>query len=209
MQEAKYCEMLVGIDEAGRGPLAGPVAVAAVAFRGSPESQKAIYAIFRKIKDSKKLSREKRERWFQKMVGARERGHIDFAVSLVGPEVIDQTSIVYAIDIAISRILKRLALPPEKTSILLDGSLRAPNIYKRQETIIKGDEKRKIIAMASVIAKVSRDQKMIRYAKEFEQYGFDSHKGYGTRAHYAAIRKYGLCKIHRRTFLTDRDGQWR
>ena len=209
MQEAKYCEMLVGIDEAGRGPLAGPVAVAAVAFRGTPESQKAVRATFRKIKDSKKLSREKRERWFQKMVGARERGHIDFAVSLVGPEVIDQTSIVYAINIAISRILKRLALPPEKTSILLDGSLHAPNIYRHQETIVKGDEKRKIIAMASVVAKVSRDQKMIRYAKEFEQYGFDSHKGYGTRAHYAAIRKYGLCKIHRRTFLTDRDGQWR
>ena len=209
MQETGYCEMLVGIDEAGRGPLAGPVAVAAVAFRGAPESQKAVYAIFRKIKDSKKLSRKKRERWFQKMVGARERGHIDFAVSLVGPEVIDQTSIVQAIDIAIGRILKRLALAPEKTSILLDGSLHAPNIYEHQETIIKGDEKRKIIAMASVIAKVSRDQKMIRHAKEFEHYGFDSHKGYGTRAHYAAIRKYGLCKIHRRTFLTDRDKQWR
>ena len=184
---------LVGIDEAGRGPLAGPVSVAAVVSirRGGFNN---------KIRDSKKLSEPKREEWFKWLKEKQKKGELKFAVSLVGEKIIDEQGIVPAVRIGIKRCLNRLKLNPAQCRVLLDGSLKAPKIYQDQETIIRGDETVSIIALASIAAKVTRDRKMVRLSKRFPNYQFSIHKGYGTRAHYAALRRHGLSPLHRRSF---------
>lgn len=202
LDDSSKSTSIIGIDEAGRGPLAGPVAVAAVCVSPDARAHKKVYKIFRKIRDSKKLSAYKREKWFKKIKETREHGLIDYAVSFVGPIVIDRKNITYAISTALKRSLKKISADPHKNKILLDGGLKAPKKYIYQKTIIKGDEKERMIAVASIVAKVTRDRKMVRYAKRFEGYNFEKHKGYGTQEHYHAIDKHGLCKIHRRSFLT-------
>ena len=198
MPKKKY-KYLVGIDEAGRGPLAGPVAVAAV--KVPRKKAKQVSSILVKFNDSKKLTHLKREWWFKKIKEMQTQGMIDFTVSFSSARTIDGRGIVYGIQSALKRSLRRLCVDPDETYILLDGSLSAPHVYMYQETIIKGDEKEKIIAVASIIAKVLRDRRMITYERKFQNYGFEQHKGYGTRAHYRAIAKCGLCEIHRRSFV--------
>lgn len=192
---------LVGVDEVGRGPLAGPVAVGVLVLK---ESQKRFRLFYKKgetfLRDSKKLSEKQREEWF-KIIGAeRERGALDFSVSFISHTLIDKRGLAWALRIATARSLARLAISTD-SEIFLDGGLRAPSYFKNQQTIIKGDEKIPAIALASVVAKVLRDRLMIRLAKQYPQYGFGRHKGYGTAAHYDTIKKHGLCPIHRRSFL--------
>lgn len=187
---------IVGIDEAGRGPLAGPVAVGAVKI-----SEKFDKRFFKGIKDSKQLTLEERELWFALAHEARKKGELNFAVALVSQTVIDRHGIAYAIRLGIKRVLEKLEVPESDSQIFLDGALKAPAAYKHQLTVIKGDEKIPIISLASVCAKVTRDRRMVRLSEKYPQYEFEMHKGYGTRIHREAILKYGVSDIHRLSFL--------
>ncbi len=188
---------VIGIDEVGRGPLAGPVCVAAVAIE--KRFYKSTLKKFKGLKDSKKTSENLREECFKKIDGLSKS--ILYSVSLVGNGVIDKKGIVWAIETALSRSLHKLSLQPMKCEVLLDGSLKAPIEFKNQKTIIRGDEKEKIIAMASIVAKVCRDNYMKRQSKIFPLYEFEKHKGYGTKKHIEKIKKYGVSDIHRLSFL--------
>jgi ribonuclease HII len=215
----KY-KYIIGIDEAGRGPIAGPVAVGAVLF------EKNEYKKFKKdvcgkrsvlkeersdgersvleeqthtiLKDSKKLSEKKREKWFEKI---KENKNIRYIVRFTNAEQIDKFGIVKAINNALKRALIKLKVNPKQCLVLLDGGLMAPREFKNQKTIIKGDEKEPIISLASIVAKVSRDRYIVKLSEKYPEYGFDRHKGYGTKVHYEKLGKYGLCNIHRRSFL--------
>jgi len=198
----KQSRFLIGIDEAGRGPLAGPVAVGAFAVK-TP----AALRLFRGVKDSKQLSPKQREEWFGRILQAATDGDAFYAVAFARPETIDDRGLTYAIYSALNRALRRLerqvpsGAPIRDGRILLDGSLYASDRYLDQTTIIDGDAKEPIIALASICAKVLRDRRMKKLAREYPGYGFEIHKGYGTRAHYSAIRKRGLTPAHRRSFL--------
>ncbi|MBP9856171.1 MAG: ribonuclease HII [Candidatus Pacebacteria bacterium] len=189
---------LVGIDEAGRGPLAGPVSVGVVV---APSAFKTAFKKYA-VKDSKKLSEKDREQWYKWLNKERREGKLNFATALVSNQIIDKQGIVPAVRLGIKRCLTRLNLEPEECEVLLDGSLKAPLIFKQQKTIIKGDETEPIIALASIAAKVRRDRYMCRLAPKYPKYNFEIHKGYGTKAHYAALKKHGLSTIHRLSFLT-------
>lgn len=187
-------KFFIGVDEVGRGPLAGPVAV------GVAMATRATIKKFKKIKESKQLSRAQREEWYAK-IATKESG-ITFAVSFVSAGAIDKQGISPSIRKAVFRGLKKLSCDPKKSRVLLDGGLKAPAEYVDQETIIKGDAKESIIAIASVVAKVERDRLMMRMHKKYPTYGFDRHVGYGTATHIRAIKKYGMTPIHRKTFCS-------
>ncbi len=188
-EEKYYAEgvtLVGGTDEAGRGPLAGPVAAAAVVLpRG---------VVIEGIDDSKKLTPKKREELF---IEIREKA-ADFSVAMVSPAEIDEMNILQATLEAMRRAFFGLRAAPEA---LLVDALRIPGIGVRQESIIKGDSKSVSIAAASVLAKVTRDAYMTEAAELYPEYGFHKHKGYGSPEHIAAIKKYGLCPIHRRSFV--------
>jgi ribonuclease HII len=202
---AKKLRYLVGIDEVGRGPIAGPVAVGAMCV--DMEHAKATLSraefreLFSGIKDSKKLSPKKREEWFAKICLAQKVGTLDFAVTFVSAKEIDINGLAIAIKKALQRSLKKVAPDPANTQVLLDGSLYAPAEYKNQKTIIKGDLKEPVIGFASIVAKVMRDRQMLAYAKKYPQYDFEIHKGYGTKKHYEKMKKYGISPLHRKSFL--------
>ena len=186
---------IVGVDEAGRGPLAGPITLACVLC---PKNYARRF--LRGIKDSKRLTLTAREEWLQKI-----KNHPKFFCFSVssGPAVIDREGLSKTVKRAIARLLRKAEIKGQTSfQVLLDGSLFAPQKY-RQKTIIKGDEKVPVIAAASIVAKVSRDRKMARLARLFPQYAFEAHKGYGTRLHYKMLKKHGPCAIHRQTFLRD------
>lgn len=187
---------LIGIDEAGRGPLAGPVSVAAVAVKKNSPVLKFI----RKVKDSKQLSEKQREEWYAKIKIWEKKGFLKKAVSMAGAKTIDRKGIVYAVRLSLRRSITRLKISPLKSEVLLDGSLYAPKEFAKQKTIIGGDEKIPLIALASIVAKVSRDRRMVRLPKRYKKYGFEEHKGYGSALHIKMIRRYGLSDIHRRSF---------
>ncbi len=194
MRAQKY---IVGVDEVGRGPLAGPVSVAAFGI-----AQSAHDTFFAGgLKNSKALSPLARSKLSKKFHRARKNGEVQFAVSSVSQRTIDEKGIVFAIHLAIARALKKLSMYPDQSLVLLDGGIRAPREFIFQQTIIKGDEKHPTIAAASIVAKVHRDSLMIRLAKKYPEYGFERHKGYGTRKHYAQLSKHGPCEIHRKTYL--------
>ncbi len=186
---------LLGVDEAGRGPLAGPVAVGAILV---PEGFD-VELEFPGVRDSKKLTEKKREELFVLLERRVEQGDMRFAVEYEDASVIDEAGIVTAVQRALDRVVGKLAPDPANVLIKLDGSLRAPAVYA-QETIIHGDALVPIISLASVAAKVTRDRLMLELAKDFPEYGFDAHKGYGTKAHYEALAEHGLCAVHRRSF---------
>jgi ribonuclease HII len=189
MSKGRKKYTIVGIDEAGRGPLAGPIAVAGVAAKNKNSK------FLKGIKDSKKLSAKKREEW-EKVLSASRR--IECQSVLVSAKIIDKIGITKATKLAVARVLKKFSKNPDM--VLLDGSLFAPNHYK-QKTIIKGDEKIPLIAAASIIAKVRRDRFMLHLHKKFPCYCFNQHKGYGTKLHYKKLKKHGLSSFHRRSFL--------
>lgn len=189
---------LVGIDEAGRGPLAGPVAVGVVAV---PQGYR-IKKHFPGVADSKKLSPKKREALFALLQAAANKREVFFVVEFSSAACIDRIGITRAITRVLNRGLAKLAaaLPEHTLEVFLDGSLYAPQQYT-QKTIIRGDATEPVVSLASIAAKVSRDRYMVRAARRFPEYQFEVHKGYGTKAHYAALSRQGPSTLHRETFL--------
>lgn len=185
----------MGIDEAGRGPLAGPVAVGVVMVPARFD-----FALFDGVRDSKQMSELGREIMFERLRMLGEQAGVRYSVQFSSPLYIDTHGIVPAVRRAIARGLRALEVEPEEAQILLDGALRAPARFVRQTTIVRGDQTEPIISMASVAAKVRRDRLMRRLALRYPEYGFDIHKGYGTKKHYKALAEHGLCDIHRKSF---------
>lgn len=177
---------ICGIDEAGRGPLAGPVCAAAVIL---PEGLE-----IPGLNDSKKLTDKKRRELFPII----EEQTLAYGIGWASQEEIDDINILQATFLAMSRAVEQLNIRPDLA--LVDGN-RAPTLDLPVETVVKGDSLSASIAAASVLAKVSRDDVMLRMAEEYPGYGFEVHKGYGTKAHYEALRTFGPSPIHRRTFL--------
>lgn len=191
-------DYIIGIDEAGRGPLAGPVSVGICIAPHDFD-----FTIFKNLKDSKKLSEKRRVEILAQMKELQNTKTINFSVALVSNKMIDDKGIAFAITSAIKALLNKINIEPHKVKILLDGGLRAPDEYIYQETIIKGDEKEPVISLASIAAKVTRDLHMIKLANDYPEYGFEIHKGYGTAKHREAIKKHGQSIVHRRTFCGD------
>ncbi|OHA50760.1 MAG: hypothetical protein A3A97_01560 [Candidatus Terrybacteria bacterium RIFCSPLOWO2_01_FULL_40_23] len=192
---------VVGIDEVGRGPLAGPITVAAFGMPANIfDRQKTL---LKGIRDSKRLSAKQRERWYLTLA---KNGAFTWATASVDQKIIDKKGIAVAARLAVALVIKRLTNKYKKhvqikfEMIYLDGSLYAPDNFN-QKTVIKGDEKIPIISAASIMAKVTRDRLMVKYSLMWPKYGFDRHKGYGTRAHYSVIKKFGLLRIHRKSFI--------
>ena len=192
----------IGIDEVGRGPLAGPVGVGVVLVPADFD-----WVLIEGVNDSKKLTSDKREVIFRLAKRLKKAGKLDYVVSSVSASVIDKIGIVPAINLAMSRGIKKITanfpeLKPKKVIIKLDGGLKAPKEYLHQETIIKGDSKEKSIGLASIVAKVTRDKYMEKLAKkpEFSAYIFEKHKGYGTKLHRKVISEKGLSSQHRVSF---------
>ena len=186
--ERQYRERgtLCGIDEVGRGPLAGPVVAGAVIL---PEDCEILY-----LNDSKKLSEKKRELLYDEIM---EKA-IAVGIGAVSPERIDEINILQATYEAMRIAISRLSVRPD---LLLNDAVTIPQVDIPQVPIIKGDAKSVSIAAASIIAKVTRDRLMREYDELMPEYGFASHKGYGSKAHIAAIQKYGPSPIHRKTFI--------
>jgi ribonuclease HII len=231
MKDVKTTKYLIGIDEVGRGPIAGPVAVCSFLLKDEKILENQKEKNLPKLKDSKKLSKKQREIWFEYLKKQKEEGNCDYEVSFVSPENIDKFGIAKCIQKALNQSLDRVAsqemlfarssdlltensfsedgssarpsqkASPALLSIFLDGGLHAPKEYINQETIIKGDELHPVISCASIMAKVSRDRVMTNYAKTYPEYGFEKHSGYGTKAHYEAIKKHGQIPIHRKTYI--------
>ena len=177
---------ICGIDEVGRGPLAGPVVAAAVIL---PKECDILY-----INDSKKLSEKKREELYDEIM----EKSLAVGIGLVSPERIDEINILQATYEAMRKAINNLSILPD---ILLNDAVTIPGVSYPQVPIIKGDAKSISIGAASIIAKVTRDRLMVEYDKVFPQYGFASNKGYGARTHIEALKEYGPTPIHRRSFI--------
>lgn len=184
---AKGFEFVAGIDEAGRGPLAGPVCAAAVIL---PQA-----AVVEGVNDSKKLSVKKREVLFEKI----KNTAIAYSIEFVYPDVIDDINIRQATALAMHKAVENLNTQPD--FVIIDGNDNIPyDIPYRY--VVKGDTKSQSIAAASILAKVSRDRLMEELDKAYPEYGFAKHKGYGTKAHMEAIQKHGVTEVHRKSFMT-------
>jgi ribonuclease HII len=185
----------IGIDEVGRGALAGPVVLSAVRREGRV---RWLHPTLGRIRDSKKLSPRQRERWFQYLTA---HPAIRWRVTRVGPAVIDRINISAAANRGAARLAEKM-VPRGATPcfIWLDGGLVLPAAIPHR-AVIKGDERLPIIAAASIIAKVWRDRLMVSLANEFPEYGFEVHKGYGTLLHRKRIRRHGPSVVHRKTFI--------
>jgi len=212
---------IIGIDEVGRGPIAGPVAVGAflmpIEFNNwnywNDEGNRTLPgSVLFPLHDSKKLTEKRREEWFSFLNtdNIEVQPRCSYSVKMVSASSIDRNGIVPAIqtalNTALAEVLKNVATEPYsqglplRVEVLLDGGLHAPEEFENQKTIIKGDEKEPAIALASIVAKVTRDRYMCKQAKKFTEYNFEKHKGYGTKAHIEAVKKYGLSELHRKTF---------
>ncbi len=183
---AQGITVICGVDEAGRGPLAGPVCAAAVILPKNLE--------LAGLNDSKKLTDKKRRELFPLI----KEQAIAYGIGLASEQEIDEINILQATYLAMERAMDQLTARPELA--LIDGN-RAKDFGVPVKTVVKGDSLSASIAAASILAKVTRDDIMLEMAQTYPQYGFDIHKGYGTKAHYAALTEYGPCPIHRMTFL--------
>lgn len=179
-------EIVCGVDEAGRGPLAGPVYAAAVIL---PKGH-----IIEGVNDSKKLSEKKRDELFDKVIDE----CVAYSVGIATEQEIDEINILQATFLAMRRAVEGLNVKPDIA--LIDGN-KTPGLDIEQRAIVKGDGKSANIAAASIIAKVSRDRYMLEMAAKYPEYQFEKHKGYGTKLHYEMLEKYGVSPIHRKTFL--------
>ena len=219
----KSTKWIIGIDEAGRGPLAGPIVVAGIRISATTSNSKfktqnaKFRRVFKGIKDSKKLSPKQREEWYKVLT---RHPKIEWAVAKVYPKTIDRINISAAANFGAYRIWKKLTgrsgvenemfqLSSGRVidgtfacRVLLDGSLYLPAGIPHK-TIIKGDEKIPVISAASIIAKVTRDRIMFRLHKKYPQYGFDVHKGYGTKLHRKMVKRFGRTEVHRKSFQFD------
>ena len=178
---------LCGIDEVGRGPLAGPVVAGAVVL---PKDCDILY-----LNDSKQLSEKKREELYDVIM---EKA-VSVGLGFSSPERIDEINILQATYEAMREAVSKLSVQPD---VLLNDAVTIPGLPMKQVPIIKGDAKSVSIAAASIVAKVTRDRMMVEYDTVFPEYGFASNKGYGAAAHIEALKKYGPCPIHRRSFIT-------
>lgn len=183
----KGIKYIAGIDEAGRGPLAGPVVVGAVIMQPS--------SIIEGVNDSKKISETKREKLYEKIT----EEAIAWSVGIVNQEEIDEINILNATKKALTMAISNLNIKPEQ--IVVDALENIDTLNIPYNSIIKGDAKIYSISAASIIAKVTRDRIMREYDEVYPQYGFASHKGYGTAKHIQAIQEYGPCALHRKTFI--------
>lgn len=186
---------IIGVDEAGRGPLAGPVAVGLVAAPAEMDIREE----FPGVGDSKRLTSGARETVYALVEMRARRGDIKFCARFSSHHFIDKYGLTRAVERATASGLKRLGVHHRECQVLLDGLLKAPPHYA-QETITRGDALVPLIGLASIVAKVRRDRLMRRMAARYPAWGFETHKGYPTPAHYAAIGEHGLCDIHRRRF---------
>ena len=186
IEDSLGLQLICGVDEAGRGPLAGPVCAAAVIL---PE-----HLQIPGLTDSKKLTDKKRRELFPKI----QEQAVAYGIGLASEAEIDEINILQATFLAMRRALDQLRVRPELA--LIDGN-RETDFGLPVKTVVKGDSLSANIAAASILAKVTRDNLMVEMAKQYPEYGFDIHKGYGTKAHYDALRQYGPCPIHRKTFL--------
>ena len=182
----KGFKFICGIDEAGRGPLAGPVVVASVIM--------AADSMIEGVNDSKKISEKKREELYEKII----KEAISYGVAIIGQDEIDEVNILNATKKGLTISLQELTQKPDL--ILVDALNHIDTLGIPYDSIIKGDAKCYSIAAASIIAKVTRDRIMREWDKIYPEYGFEKHKGYGTASHIKAIREFGLCPIHRKTF---------
>ena len=183
----KGYKYICGVDEAGRGPLAGPVCAAAVILPEGCEIEG--------LNDSKKLSEKKREMLYDVIV---EKA-VAYSIAYGTLEEIEQYNILEATYLAMNRAIEGLSVNADFA--LIDGNRVPKNITVPCETVIKGDSKSYSIAAASILAKVTRDRLLLEYDKKYPQYGFANHKGYGTKAHYDAIAQHGVCEVHRLSFF--------
>ena len=188
---------VTGLDEAGRGPLAGPVVAAAVMIGVKSKRQNArpqfkAKSLLKEVKDSKKLSSKKREVLYKLLV---KEPNIEWGIGKVSEKMIDKINILEATKLAMKKAVNNLKID----YLILDGNFKI-DLDIPQKSIRKGDSKIFSIAAASIIAKVTRDRIMKRYHKKYPQYGFNKHKGYTTKLHRTMIKKHGPCKIHRMTF---------
>jgi len=183
---------VAGLDEAGRGPLAGPVVAGAVLINKNAK------ILLKGINDSKKLSERQREEIYEVLTN---HPAITWGVGVASEKIIDRINILEATKLAMSKALRQAQGRLKKTAdfLLLDGNFKI-HCATPQKSVVKGDAKVMSIAMASIIAKVTRDRLMQKFHKKYPQYGFDKHKGYGTSAHFATLEKFGPCQIHRKTF---------
>lgn len=183
---------IIGVDEAGRGPLAGPVVAAAAKLKNYSEA-------LQEINDSKKLTEKKREKLFDIILE-----NFEIGIGIATPEEIDEINILNATFLAMRRALKDLEkkIEIDDTLILVDGNFKIREYFGNQEPVIKGDAKSLSIAAASIIAKVTRDRLMVEESKNYPEYQFEKHKGYGTKAHRTVLLQKGPTPIHRKSFLT-------
>ena len=186
IEDSLGLRLICGVDEAGRGPLAGPVCAAAVIL---PE-----HLQIPGLNDSKKLTDKKRRELFPVI----QEQAIAYGIGLASEQEIDEINILQATFLAMRRALDQLTVRPEIA--LIDGN-RETDFGLPVKTVVKGDSLSANIAAASILAKVTRDNIMVELAQQYPEYGFEIHKGYGTKAHYEALRTYGPCPIHRKTFL--------
>lgn len=190
--EREQVGVICGIDEAGRGPLAGPVAAGAVVL---PElKSEADFLEWEGLNDSKKLSSKKRLSFYNRLV---EHPDVHIGIGIVSEGIIDKINILRATQLCMKRALSNLDIKPD--CLLIDG-MTLPGVKIPQRKIIDGDTLSLSIAAASIVAKVTRDSIMCQYHEKYPQYGFDRHKGYGTVEHMKRIKEHGPCKIHRRSF---------
>lgn len=189
----------VGIDEVGRGPVAGPVYVCAFLVEAS-EIDEIVSGMKLPLRDSKKLTEKMREKWFEYLQKLAKEKTIRYVMTKASAREIDDKGIAVCIRAAVDNCLEKLNFDPAETKVFLDGGLKTLDKYN-QETVIKGDQNIPVIALASIVAKVSRDAEMDTLAQTHDKYSWEKNKGYGTKAHMDAIDKFGTCELHRITFL--------
>ena len=180
-------QVICGIDEAGRGPLAGPVCAACVVLKKGD--------VIEGVNDSKKLSEKKREALFDVI----KEQALDYSIAFSSEKEIDEINILQATFLAMRRAFEGLTKVKPDIA-LIDGNAK-PGLDVTERTVVKGDAKSANISAASILAKVTRDRYMLEMAEKYPQYQFEKHKGYGTKLHYEMIEKYGICEIHRKSFL--------
>lgn len=183
----QFVNILCGVDEAGRGPLAGDVFAAAVIL--PPD------CYIEGLNDSKKLSEKKREKLYDEII----KKAVDYCIATATVEEIEKINILNATYLAMTKAVN--GLKTKADLVLIDGNKIPPQLEIEAKSIVKGDSTSASIAAASILAKVARDRYMLKIAKEYPQYMFEKHKGYGTKLHYEMIDKYGICKVHRKSYL--------
>ncbi len=193
-------KFIAGIDEVGRGPLAGPVVACAAIIKLKVESEKL--KVFDGIRDSKQLSKRQREKFYEILT---HHNQVYYGIGIVSEKIIDKINILQATFLAMKKAVENLPVCRTGRKIkpdflLIDGKWTLEDYPISQTAVIQGDKKIFSIAAASIIAKVTRDRMLVKLRRKYPQYGFEKHKGYGTKLHLEMLKKYGPCEIHRKSF---------